>query len=107
GSEQKDRSNIGLVFADPATVTQRVRGGMIPNRNFEIPPGADNYEVRSEQRLTRDLRLLTLTPHMHLRGKSFRYEAEYPDGRREILLDIPQYDFNWQLRYELAEPKLL
>ncbi|MEX0711862.1 MAG: redoxin domain-containing protein [Pirellulales bacterium] len=107
GSEQKDRSYVGLVFADPATVTQRVRGGMIPNRSFEIPPGADNHEVRSEQRLTRDLRLLTLTPHMHLRGKSFRYEAEYPDGRREILLDIPRYDFNWQLRYELAEPKLL
>jgi len=50
---------------------------------------------------------LTLTPHMHLRGKSFRYEAEQPDGTREVLLDIPRYDFNWQLRYRLAEPKLL
>ncbi len=42
---------------------------------------------------------------MHLRGKSFRFEAEYPDGKKEILLDVPRYDFNWQLRYELAEPK--
>ena len=46
-------------------------------------------------------------PHMHLRGKSFRYEAVYPDGRVETLLDVPRYDFNWQHRYELAEPKRL
>jgi len=63
--------------------------------------------VRSTHHFTSDARLLTLTPHMHLRGKSFRYEAEYPDGKREILLDIPRYDFNWQLRYTLLEPKLL
>jgi hypothetical protein len=44
---------------------------------------------------------------MHLRGKSFRFEAEYPDGTREVLLDVPNYDFNWQLSYELAQPKLL
>ena len=54
-----------------------------------------------------DLRLVTLTPHMHLRGQSFRYQAEYPDGRVEILLDVPRFDFDWQLRYELAEPKFL
>ena len=48
-----------------------------------------------------------MTPHMHLRGKAFRYEAIYPDGAEEILLDLPKYDFNWQLSYELAEPKLL
>src|SRR5207248_2886230 len=46
-------------------------------------------------------------PHMHLRGKSFRYEALYPDGKSEILLDVPRYDFNWQHRYVLAEPKRL
>ena len=54
-----------------------------------------------------DIKLITLTPHMHLRGKSFRYEVRYPDGKKEVLLDVPKYDFNWQLRYELAEPKLL
>ncbi len=107
GSEQKDRSSMGLVFADPATVKQRVGGGAAANRFFQIPPGDGNYEVRSHHRFDKDVRLLTLTPHMHLRGKSFRYEAEYPDGKREVLLDIPHYDFNWQLRYRLAEPKLL
>ena len=46
-----------------------------------------------------------LFPHMHLRGKSFRFEVVSPEGEREILLDVPRYDFNWQLRYDLAEPK--
>jgi peroxiredoxin len=107
GSPEKDRSSLGLVFADPSDVKQRIGGGMAANRSFQIPPGADNYEVTSRHVFDKDVRLLTLTPHMHLRGKSFRYEAEYPDGAREVLLDIPHYDFNWQLRYHLAEPKLL
>ncbi|HVA50839.1 MAG TPA: redoxin domain-containing protein [Pirellulales bacterium] len=107
GSEQLDRSSLGLVFADPATVTRRIGGGMAGNRFFQIPPGADNFEVRSHHHFDNDALLLTMTPHMHLRGKSFRYEAAYPDGTREVLLDIPHYDFNWQLRYRLAEPKLL
>ena len=46
-------------------------------------------------------------PHMHLRGKAFRFTVTYPDGREEILLDVPKYDFNWQNTYSLAEPKLL
>jgi hypothetical protein len=107
GKEQKDRSYVGLKFADPATVKYRMGGGMAPNNFFESPPGADNHEIRSQHQFKNDARLLTLTPHMHLRGKSFRYEAEYPDGSREVLLDIPRYDFNWQLRYTLAEPKLM
>ena len=48
-----------------------------------------------------------MSPHLHLRGKSFRFEAVYPDGRRETLLYVPRYDFNWQLRYELEAPKRL
>jgi hypothetical protein len=44
---------------------------------------------------------------MHVRGKAFRYEVQYPDGRKEIVLDVPRYDFAWQSTYELAEPKLL
>ncbi len=54
-----------------------------------------------------DLLLRNLYPHMHYRGKSFKFEAEYPDGRREVLLDVPRYDFAWQLRYDLAEPQIV
>ena len=55
----------------------------------------------------RDIQLLSLTPHMHLRGKSFTFTAAYPDGRREILLSVPRYDFNWQSVYRLSQPKAI
>jgi peroxiredoxin/mono/diheme cytochrome c family protein len=107
GSPQKDRSCVGFRFADPATVKREAGGGMAANLSIEIPPGADDYEVKSKYRFRRDTLLVNMTPHMHLRGKAFRFEAEYPDGTTEVLLDVPRYDFNWQLRYELAEPKLM
>src|SRR5262249_47449369 len=55
----------------------------------------------------KDVLLLALFPHMHLRGVSFQYEAKYPDGRTEILLSVPRWDMDWQHRYVLAEPKPL
>ena len=55
--------------------------------------------------LTADSLVLTLMPHTHLRGKAFMYEAIYPNGDKETLLDVPRYDFNWQNTYVLAEPK--
>jgi hypothetical protein len=63
--------------------------------------------VTQTWQLRDDVLVYALFPHMHLRGKSFRYEAEYPNGTVEVLLDVPHYDFNWQHRYELAEPKRL
>jgi hypothetical protein len=44
---------------------------------------------------------------MHVRGKAFKYELIHPDGREELLLDIPHYDFNWQLRYDFKQPRVL
>jgi peroxiredoxin len=107
GSAQKDRSYVGLKFADPKEVKEKIGGGMVAQIKLAIPPGDDNYEAQAVHTFNAPARMITLTPHMHLRGKAFRYEAEYPDGRREILLDIPRYDFNWQLRYDFAEPKLM
>jgi peroxiredoxin/mono/diheme cytochrome c family protein len=107
GVARHDRSCVGLIFADPATVRRKAGGGMAANMSVTIPPGADNHEVKSKYRFRRNMLLINLTPHMHLRGKSFRFEAEYPDGTVEVLLDVPRYDFNWQLRYDLAEPKLM
>ena len=107
GSAQQDRSCIGLAYLEPDQVQHELKGRMALNTDFRIPPRADDYEVRAEYESPRDELLVNLSPHMHLRGKSFRYEAVYPNGDREILLDVPRYDFNWQLRYVLAEPKLL
>ncbi len=107
GTAQRDRSYAGFVFVDPKTVNRVAQTGTVSNSKFVIPAGADNHEVLAEHRFDNDVQLLWLAPHMHLRGKSFRYVAQYPDGTREILLDVPHYDFNWQLRYLLAEPKSL
>src|ERR1700693_461039 len=107
GRQQKDRSYVGVKFTEAKTVRRETSTCAAFNRDFRIPPGAANYEVRSRYIFQRDSLLLTLTPHMHLRGKDFLYEALYPDGRREILLSVPRYDFDWQTMYQLAKPKLI
>jgi len=107
GSEQQDRSYVGFKFLDKDKVTKPVHGNLAADTKFRIPPHARNYKVTATRKIQHDQILLNLTPHMHLRGKSFRYEAMFPDGRQEVLLDVPRYDFNWQLTYELAQPMLL
>lgn len=107
GSEQTDRTGIGLLFADPKTVRQEVATKVVLDENLRIPPRIADHRVEHTHRFDKDVLLLALFPHLHLRGQSFRYEAAYPDGSREVLLDVPRYDFNWQNRYVLAEPKRL
>jgi peroxiredoxin len=105
GTAQEDRSCVGFKFADPKTVQREVATHKAANQRFVIPPGDASHRVEADYRFEKDSLLLALFPHMHLRGKSFKYEAFYPDGKQEVLLDVPQYDFNWQNGYSLAEPK--
>jgi hypothetical protein len=107
GSAQDDLSSLGLMFADPATVKKQVSTVSVDTNLILIPPMAPNYKLEAWHTFRRDTQVLTFFPHMHVRGKAFRYIAYYPDGTEEVLLDVPRYDFNWQLTYELAEPKLL
>jgi hypothetical protein len=94
GKPGDDISECGIVFGDPKEVKHLVRTVEAINTGFEIPAGADNYEVESDSfSMPMDVQLLQLFPHMHVRGKSFTYEAVYPDGRKQMLLDVPRYDF--------------
>ena len=104
GTAQSDISSVGFIFADAASIKKTVGTREIRNRRFRIPPGESNHKVEASYRFKNDSLVLALFPHMHLRGKSFRYTAKYPDGKSEILLDIPKYDFNWQTGYEFPEP---
>ena len=106
GTEAKDRTTIGVVYAK-APPTKMVGGGMAINPRFVIPAGDGNAEVRATTPLTRDTLVTAFTPHMHVRGKDMTYIAHYADGTDETLLSVPKYDFNWQITYELAKPKLL
>ncbi len=105
GSVEKDLTKLGLVFADPETVTEEVVTMYAANGKFEIPPGDSNYPVEAAiERFPPQGKLLAMGPHMHVRGKSFRMTGVWPDGRRKVLLDVPAYDFNWQHGYALLDP---
>ncbi len=106
GTARVDRSKIGLVFAK-APVRQVAHTRFIEDKKFQIPPGAASHEVRSTRTFPDDVHLFSLSPHMHLRGKDFKYTATYPDGRSEILLSVPAYDFGWQSAYVFSEPKAI
>jgi peroxiredoxin len=105
GTQQQDRSYVGFVYADPKDVTHEVTGASCGDLAFTIPPNEGNYKVVGRKLFLRDTTLLGMNPHMHVRGKSFKYELELPGGHREVLLDVPRYDFNWQLWYMLKEPR--
>jgi hypothetical protein len=106
GTEAVDRTSVGLIFAkEPPKRLQA--GGLVLNPRFVIPAGADNYEVRAVQTVSRDTVLTSFTPHMHVRGRDMTYIAHYPDGTSETLLSVPKYDFNWQITYMLAQPKTI
>jgi len=107
GTPQEDRSSLGIVFADPDEVEWEVATAAVVNPLLLIPPETDNHPVDAQRPIRRDALLLSMFPHMHLRGKAFRYTALYPDGTRETLLDVPKYDFNWQHSYLLDQPKML
>jgi peroxiredoxin len=106
GVAQDDRSSVGLIFAKKPPQYE-VRTRAITQRLFEIPPGAENYKVESATAFRQDAQLLSLFPHMHLRGKDFEYRVRFPDGKSEVLLRVPRYDFNWQSHYRLVKPLTL
>jgi peroxiredoxin/mono/diheme cytochrome c family protein len=106
GRAKSDRSSVALILAK-GPVQHRVVTYGIANSKFEIPPGHGNYPAEASLAIPQDAQLLSLSPHMHLRGKSFQYSAVYPDGKDEVLLSVPAYDFAWQNTYRLTEAKPL
>jgi hypothetical protein len=106
GKATKDRSKVGIFFAKEPPA-ERVRTLFVTNRRLVIPPGAADHRVDAVVTLTSDARITGFFPHMHVRGKAFEYEATYPDGRKEMLLRVPNYDFNWQLYYYPEKAVLL
>lgn len=107
GSEQTDQSTAGFVFADPKTVKRELKIGAVTSWEFAIPPGAADHVVKAHDQFDEDSVVYAFVPHMHLRGKAYRFTAVYPDKRNEILLDVPKYDFNWQNIYHLTEPRVM
>jgi hypothetical protein len=105
GTADQDQTSIGLVFAK-SPPPQRVMTLQLNNHALIIPPGADDFRVEVQGTLPHDATLLSLFPHMHLRGKRFEYDIVHDDGNVEVLLRV-NYHFHWQLSYKLTEPRLL
>ena len=104
GKRTSDITQLGLVFADAQTVTHEIIALGGAEQEFEIPPQAAAHAVRGDIGWhPAEAMLLSIMPHMHLRGKSFQFQLEQ-EGGDETILDVPLYDFNWQHNYELAEP---
>ncbi len=108
GRPETDRSKVSLVFADPKTIRKELRSAVALNSDIEIPPESSDYHNTADYQFDQDMYLYALSPHMHLRGKSFRFDAIFPpDGNSLVLLDVPRYRFNWQNIYLLKEPMLM
>lgn len=103
---QKDRTIVGLIFAKEPPEKRAVTF-TVPNQFFKIPPGAANHRVTAAYTFDREVQLISYMPHMHLRGKDMKYEVVFPDDRRQTLLWVPKFEFNWQTVYRLKNPMMV
>jgi peroxiredoxin len=101
GTATRDQTAVALRFSKTPP-KHEVRVAAIAAK-LDIPPGEANYEAHGTVPVLFDAKIMSFMPHMHVRGKSYRYELKFPDGKTELLLDVPRYDFNWQLQYCLAD----
>jgi hypothetical protein len=98
GKPQVDRTRVGFYFGN-GELKKEVVAALAGTFNFSIPPEAQNYEMRGAYIVDQDINVVSLFPHMHLRGKDMMMTAAYPGGRQETLLSVPAYNFDWQLFY--------
>ncbi|MBM3264066.1 MAG: cytochrome c [candidate division Zixibacteria bacterium] len=103
GKEEKDRSKIGLWLAEIPFVF-RMHSSVVADPDLRIPPMNGNFLSVGEYTFEEDSEITAMKPHMHYRGKDMEYKVLFPDGRKEVLLSVPAYDFNWQINYELKQP---
>lgn len=103
GTKTKDRSICGITFAEKPPKFELFMNEFA-NMGIQLPPHDPHYRADATLKFPHDARLLALVPHMHWRGKDYRYEVRYPDGKTETVLSVPRWDFNWQSMYRFAEP---
>lgn len=106
GTAFENQPEVGFYLAK-GPIKHIVDTSAIGDRAFEIPPNHPNYPVGGAMTMKKDTLVFALWPHAHLRAKAARYTAAYPDGRKEVLLNVPRYDQSWQVTYQYRQPKLL
>ena len=104
GAIVSDRSRVAFHFADPNTVRNEVKTGMVLNFLFDLKPGESNHVVEANVRLPRDTAIIAVMPHMHMLGRQMSLTATQPDGKETPLIRIDDWDFNWQETYRYKKP---
>lgn len=104
GKPETDRSMVGMVLADAPPAARHLTVTGTNNGQIDIPPGEPNYQIEAAATLAADAKLVWVQPHQHYRGRYFEMHAVYPNGERKTVLRVPNYRFDWQVGYELAEP---
>ena len=104
GEAAEDQTQIGIIWTKKPP-KQEVVTHSVSNQRIRIPAGAADFPQDATFTFEHDARILSFLPHMHVRGKAFKYVVVLPDGKEEVLLDVPHYDFNWQTCYRLKEPR--
>jgi hypothetical protein len=107
GKEMTDYSELGIYLADTAPSERVLAIDTLRDLDLAIPAGAPDYVSRASMTLAQPVRLVSVQPHMHRRGKAMEVRAVYPNGQTRLLVSVPRYDFNWQTTYVLREPLLL
>jgi hypothetical protein len=103
GTAASDQTRVGVVYAKEPP-RQEIRTSAFMNGTLKLPPGSSDTEVDSAIQFLEDSHITAIFPHTHLRGKSWEYHMVYPDGRSEVVLTVPKYDFNWQTYYVFTKP---
>jgi hypothetical protein len=103
GKPVTDQSRIAFVWAKTPP-RREVMTLPLVNGNFTLPAGTPNTQVDAQMTFNQDATLWSVLPHTHVRGREWKVEVTYPDGRKEIVLAVPKYDFNWQTDYVFKEP---
>jgi hypothetical protein len=103
GRESTDQTKIGLYFSEVEPEFTLQHWAMV-NVDLRIPPGEANYQAGAYYQFQKDAVIYSLFPHAHYRGRSSTFTVAYPDGREELALSVPNYDFNWQRYFQLEEP---
>jgi hypothetical protein len=106
GKATEDQLRIGIIYAKQAP-QYAVHVTALSQHRLTIPAGDAHHVETFQQTVPSNMMAMSFMPHMHLRGKAFKYELTPPGGQTETLLDVPRYDFNWQIGYILSQPKFI
>jgi hypothetical protein len=108
GKAVTDKTRVGLYFhkkpPQQKYLTYPISHG---GSALQIPAGENEYKMSGQYSVKEDMMLYALRPHMHYRGRAFRFTVIYPDQTRETLMNVPNYNFAWQPTYRLSQPKLI